>query len=216
MNAAQDTLPHNANLAMWKRKESLSDACKLCGVRQTLPHVLNQCSVALQIRRYNTRHDVVLQAIVRGIKPLLSEENKLVADLPDYQSYIFPPQISHTDLCPDLVIWKDKTRSICLVELTICYETRFDEAHSFKQSKYVDLMHNIQEPSLYSPELITLEVRSRGPFNPSGFEELKAFITAPTKERDTILTGLTRTVLIKSHKIWTMRNWRDPEQSRPS
>ena len=66
MNAAQDTLPHNANLAMWKRKESLSDECKLCGVRQTLPHILNQCSLALQLRRYNARHDAVLEVIAKG------------------------------------------------------------------------------------------------------------------------------------------------------
>ena len=33
LNAAQDTLPHNVNLAYWR---SLSDACKLCGGRQML------------------------------------------------------------------------------------------------------------------------------------------------------------------------------------
>ena len=71
INAAQDTLPHNANLALWRRKEGLSYACKLCGMRQTLPHVLNQCPVALQLRHYNTRHDAVLQVIVSGIKPFL-------------------------------------------------------------------------------------------------------------------------------------------------
>ena len=30
MNAAQDTLPHNANLSLWKKCDSLSDACRLC------------------------------------------------------------------------------------------------------------------------------------------------------------------------------------------
>ena len=39
-NAAQDTLPHNANLAIWRRSEGLSSNCKLCGERQTLVHVL--------------------------------------------------------------------------------------------------------------------------------------------------------------------------------
>ena len=81
VNTAQDTLPHNANLALWRRKEGLSDACKLCGMRQTLPHVLNQCPIALQLRRYNTRHDAVLQVIVSGIKPFLSDGDCLVVDL---------------------------------------------------------------------------------------------------------------------------------------
>ena len=46
LNASQDTLPHNSNLARWK---NLSAACKLCGQRQTLQHVLNHCQVALDL-----------------------------------------------------------------------------------------------------------------------------------------------------------------------
>ena len=60
LNAVQDTLPHNANLAIWRRREGLSSACKLCGKRQTLLHVLNNCPKALDMRRYNERHDAVL------------------------------------------------------------------------------------------------------------------------------------------------------------
>ena len=97
MNAAQDTLPHNTNLAMWKRKENLSDECMLCGVRQTLPHVLNQCSTALQLRRYNTRHDAVPEVIAKGITPHLSDEEAILSDLPSHQSYTFPPPPPH---CP--------------------------------------------------------------------------------------------------------------------
>ena len=59
LNAVQDTLPHNANLAMWRR-EGLSSACKLCGERQTLLHVLNNCPEALNMRQYNEWHDAVL------------------------------------------------------------------------------------------------------------------------------------------------------------
>ena len=36
-NAAVDTLPHNANLHLWKKK---SDCCPLCRERQTLIHTL--------------------------------------------------------------------------------------------------------------------------------------------------------------------------------
>ena len=58
LNAASDTLPHNANQA-WQR--GLSDACKLCGARQTLNHnILNHCKKALELCRFNTRHNQVL------------------------------------------------------------------------------------------------------------------------------------------------------------
>ena len=49
LNAAQDTLPHNANLARWRKDASLSAQCKLCNERQTLHHVLNHCKVALEL-----------------------------------------------------------------------------------------------------------------------------------------------------------------------
>ena len=53
LNAGQDTLPHNANLAPWRKKDGRSDVCKLCRMRQTLSHVLSQCPVSLHLRRYN-------------------------------------------------------------------------------------------------------------------------------------------------------------------
>ena len=72
LNAAQDTLPHNANLAIWRRREGLSDQCKLCSEQQTLSHVLNHCKVALDLRRYNARHDVVLMLIADVVKSNVS------------------------------------------------------------------------------------------------------------------------------------------------
>ena len=60
LNACKDTLTHNANFSLWKGHPS---ECKLCGERQTLLHVLCNCPVALQLRRYNVRHDKVLKDI---------------------------------------------------------------------------------------------------------------------------------------------------------
>ena len=41
LNAASDTLPHNANLLLWRKNDCLLAACELCGEHQTLCHVLN-------------------------------------------------------------------------------------------------------------------------------------------------------------------------------
>ena len=49
LNSALDTLPHNANHLLRKRRDNI---CPLCGDRQTLVHVLNMCPVALITRRY--------------------------------------------------------------------------------------------------------------------------------------------------------------------
>ena len=152
-----------------------------------------------------------IDVIQREVKPLVSSGDKIFADLPGPQPFLFPPHITHTDLRPDIVIWNDEPRTVCLVELTICFDTRFHEAHSLKQAKYAHLVLSIQQASGYIPELITLEVGSRGPLNPKGFDKLKAYVMAPTKEWTAMLTAIKRTVLMESHKIWTMRNWKDPE-----
>ena len=64
LNTANDTLPHNANLSRWR---SLSDAYKLCSGRQTLNHILNHCK-ALELCRFNTRHDQVLKVITDFVR----------------------------------------------------------------------------------------------------------------------------------------------------
>ena len=58
LNAAVDVLPHNANLHLWKKRKDPN--CPLCKSNQSLLHVLNNCSAARDLRRYNTRHDDVL------------------------------------------------------------------------------------------------------------------------------------------------------------
>ena len=200
LNVAQDTLPNNANLALWRKKDGLSDACKLCGEKQTLPHVLNQCPTALNLRRYNTRHDSVLKEIEQGVRPHLSEGECLLADLPNYQPYTFPPHITRTDLRPDLVLWNNEEKTVCLIELTICYETRFEEAHILKKNKYADLIEAI-EATEFIPELITLEVGSRGPYNPAGFNDLRAHITIPQKAWKHMLTNITKTVIVETYML---------------
>ena len=80
INAVQDTLPHNVNLARWRKNECLSPFCKLCGEKQTLIHVLNSCPKALSLCCYNEGHDAVLDGLanclhahyLRGISSLLT------------------------------------------------------------------------------------------------------------------------------------------------
>ena len=52
LNATHDVLPHNANLHLWKKRSSSS--CPLCHQPdQNLIYVLNNCKVALDLRRYD-------------------------------------------------------------------------------------------------------------------------------------------------------------------
>ena len=68
-NGAVATLPHNANLQLWKKRQD--NKCPLCGERQSLIHVLNTCPVALNARRFNQHHDVVLKKITTTVSSSL-------------------------------------------------------------------------------------------------------------------------------------------------
>ena len=83
LNAAQDTLPHNSNLALWRRDAGPSSLCKLCNsVKQTLLHILNHCQKSLELRRYNQRHDAILQLIVSSLQNHCPPDIHIMANLP--------------------------------------------------------------------------------------------------------------------------------------
>ena len=128
LNSTVDTLPHNANLHLWKKKVSLD--CLLCGERQSLIHVLSCCPIALKLRHYNSRHDAVLSVIAATIREYLPPTTLLSVDLGE--KYSLPTHILQMDLRPDIVWW-DST-SIMLVELTIPFEMFLHEAHDRKES----------------------------------------------------------------------------------
>ena len=131
LNAAHDTLPHNANLQLWKKKDNA--ACPLCGERQRLLHVLN-CKVARNLRRYNQHHDAILQEIVKVLQPKLSPTTRLTADLGD--GYEFPTHIVPKDLCPDIVWWDDQQKSLMLAELTISCYAAVCGIHAEREGRY--------------------------------------------------------------------------------
>ena len=158
-NSAVDTLPHNANLHLWKKEESSS--CPLCGEKQSLIRVLNACSVARDRRRYNVRHDSVLKEVVTTIQKFLPPTYELTADT---GSYRFPQHIVPTDLRPDIVWWNNKDHVLCIAELTIAFETCFTAAAERKRIKYDSVVQRARDAG-YSVTFLPLEVGSRGIVN---------------------------------------------------
>ena len=140
INAAVDILPHNANLHQWKKRNDPS--CPLCHENQTLMHVLNNCRVARDARRYNFRHDAILRVIAEVVQNNIPPTSTLTADIGE--SYDFPLHIVTTDLRPDLVWWDEAHKSLILAELTVCFETNFEEAAHRKTAKYIHLVEQAQ------------------------------------------------------------------------
>ena len=131
LNAAQDVLPHNHNLHLWKKRSS--SLCPLCHQDQSLLHVLNSCPAALHLRRFNHRHDNVLRDILTFVQQHSDKSYKITCDLPEF-NYMFPYHIA-TDLRPDIVLSDEVKRRIILVELTVPFELCFVDAAKRKGSE---------------------------------------------------------------------------------
>ena len=200
LNSAVDTLPHNANLFLWRKRND--DSCPLCGERQTLIHVLNICKASLDGRRFNARHNTVLTEIVYLLSTYTAPSANLSADL---GTYVFPNHIVPTDLRPDIVWWDDSLRRILLIELTICFETSFHHAAERKELKYEDVMARARSTG-YSGRVITLQVGSRGIIDQSGFSHLKREFNISKQDYAKLLTRTCFLVLQESYKIWCLRN----------
>lgn len=200
LNSAVDTLSHNANLQLWKKRDS--GACPLCAERQTIIHVLNACKVARDDRRYNSRHDSVLTEIVQLLSSYTQPPATLISDL---GNYAFPQHIVATDLRPDIVHWNDMARKVLFIELTICFETSFSNAEERKEAKYEDLVARAKS-SGYNAQVISLEVGSRGLVRYNGFEKLKKEFNIHKKDLSSSLINVSRRAIIESYKIWCRRN----------
>ena len=201
INAAVDVLPHNANLYLWRKRKDRS--CPLCHENQTLLHVLNNCSVARDSRRYNIRHDSILSAITETVTRNIPPTTTMTADISD--NYEFPHHIIPTDLRPDLVWWDEAHKSITLVELTVCFETNFEEAARRKTVKYLHLVEQAKARG-YRSELITLQVGSRGVPDLPGFENLATSLSLPHKDLVRLLESSATLALAGSLSIWCARN----------
>ena len=201
LNAAVDMLPHNSNLFLWKKKES--PACMLCQNNQTLLHVLNNCPVARDLRCYNARHDAVLSVLASVIQETLSSPTTFTVDIGD--QYNFPLHITPTDLQPDMVWWNDTVKSLYLMELTVCFESNFDDAAKRKLSKYNELSEQAKHNG-YSTTLLAIQMGSRGVPDYPSFQRLAKETGMSREQLSRLIKNATKAALTESYSIWCFRN----------
>ena len=199
LNAVTDSLPHNANLYKWKKLSS--PMRQLCGEYQSLAHILNSCQKALELRRYNTRHDDVLSVIFKFAKNHMLPEFQITADLPG--TYSFPQDIAATDQRPDIVLWSSK--AVYLMELSVPFETNMAAATARKALRYEDL--RLACSRTHHTTVITLEVGSRGYLGMEGLQELYQLLRPKAKDRRAFEVDIIRHVIAASYDIWCKRNW---------
>ena len=81
------------------------------------------------------------------------------ADLPERDSH--PSIIKETRLRPDIVIHSASVQQLIMVELTVPYENRMEEAHISKKEKYMNLTKELENAG-YKAVVMPVEVGVRG------------------------------------------------------
>ena len=130
--------------------------CPLCFEKQTLMHVLNSCTVALQQRCYN--HAAMLQVIADFVRAHVPHGYSIVADLPS-EEYI-KPHFMVSDLRPDVIMWSAGSKVAYLLGLTVCFDTNVSVATERKTTKYLELVAATTSTSAYKCCLCTIQVGS--------------------------------------------------------
>lgn len=162
LNAFLDTLPTKNNLSRWGKR--LNTKCSLCGNKETLQHVLNNCKLMLDQGRYTWRHNSVLRKILDTLKDTCDASWKIYCDLAGANKIAgttIPPDILPTQQRPDIVLVNASSKSAIVIELTVPFECNIHSAHDRKMNKYAGLKEDLQEQG-YDAKLLCIEVGSRG------------------------------------------------------
>jgi hypothetical protein len=192
-NRVLSTIAHYVDNA--RRKANLAQNCEVPSV--TPPIRFLRAGVEPQTRR----------------KKMASEDNpnsflntavdwELSVDLSGYDKYPEPVKVS--GLRPDLVVHSTSTKRMCLVELTVPWESRINEQHEFKTHKYGDLVAELKRKG-HTVELLAVEVGARGLVAPSVFTLLKK-VGLRGGARSRALKEIAESAEKASSWIWSRRN----------
>lgn len=85
----------------------------------------------------------------------------------------FPQHIATTTLRPDILLVSEATKNIVLLELTVPWEDRLEEAHERKMAKYEELVRDCRKQG-WKARCMPIEVGCRGFAGQSLYKALSA------------------------------------------
>jgi hypothetical protein len=121
------------------------------------------------------------------------------------------PSIVHTNLRPDIVLWSQTGRKLIMIELTVPWETRCEEAFERKKGKYSDLLHQYKEKG-WQASLFPIEVGVRG-FCSQSVHRLTTAIGTSGRDRRRIIQRLCQAAERASSWLWLRREEKSWKQS---
>lgn len=118
----------------------------------------------------------------------------------------FPEEIATTTCRPDVVLWSKATKQVALVELTVPWEERMEEAHEFKRKKYQALILDCQQNGWKAWNL-PVEVGCRG-FAGRALWRTLGQLGIEGLARKQLISSMTKQAEVASRWIWLNRDKR--------
>ena len=115
----------------------------------------------------------------------------------------FPSEIAVTNKRPDIVIWSAKTKQAVLLELTVPWEERIEEAYERKNLKYQELVKDCQQNG-WKIWFFAVEVGCRGFVGQSMWRALRA-IAITGADRRKLIGCLCKETETASLWLWRRR-----------
>ncbi|KAG1953648.1 hypothetical protein F2P79_009189 [Pimephales promelas] len=164
LSSVYDVLPTPTNLQRWRLTEDPS--CALCKRPVNLEHILSSCRAGLTEGRFRWRHDQVLAQLAEGLEKERKRKRSKAQDRgPRFICFLRPGEkAGKEDRCLGIIgtaeDWEMRvdlgrklkfpeeiaaTRQVALIELTVPWEERIEEAHERKLGKYQSLITESQQ-----------------------------------------------------------------------
>ena len=180
LRAGSDTLPSPMKLRCWKLR--VSAKCSLCANSTcTTAHILSGCPSALEDGRNTWRHDPVLHSIFWGIRSITSHSTHVFADLPGLRASNAPQSTIPLDVLvtssrPDMVVINYHTRTVNMLELTVCGNTleaiAASQSQKANKTEYQGIVSDLYRLG-WIANYGTIEIGALGHYNPSAPETLQ-------------------------------------------
>ena len=197
-------LPTKVNMRLWSKSDN--DHCSLCDQKQSQLHVLSYCQVALREKRYTWIHNSILLTIARFLSVSANSRGmKLFVDLDGYPN----PGECFGSQRPDIVIINGK--EVIVIELSVCYETRTEEARHFKKRRNQNLKSDLSI-EWEKLNIIYLEITTLG-FVSRNIKDFAKFVKPLGISYERMIGKCMETALRASFYIFTRRDkeWSNPE-----
>ena len=171
-----DVLPSPSNLCIWGKIET--PACKALGEGrhrwrhdQVLKSIAEAISKRIKGRRRTQATAKTIHFVKEGQRPEKTPRNRSASLLPTARDWVMsvdlerqlkiPPHITQTRLRPDIILVSEATKQLVLLELTVPWEERIEEAQERKREKYQELVEDCQR-NRWKTMCMPVEVGSRG------------------------------------------------------